>query len=131
MEQQRPVLLFDGVCNLCNGVVSFTLERNEDFRFAPLQSEEGKRLLEQHGFESDLETFVVVDNHRIYTRSGAVIRLLERLGGGWKIAGKILKLVPRTLRDLGYLAVAKSRYRVFGKKDECMVPSGEARERFL
>lgn len=131
---EGPIVLFDGVCNLCNGVVRFTIEHDPDgrFRFAPLQEPAGERLLAEHGIETDrMDTFVLIEDGEAYTRSEAAVRLLQGLGGGWGLLGRVLGLVPRFLRDLGYRLVARSRYRVFGRQDTCMVPGPEVRDRFL
>ncbi|MCT9098410.1 thiol-disulfide oxidoreductase DCC family protein [Haloarchaeobius sp. HME9146] len=128
-----PVLLFDGVCNLCNGVVQFIIPRDPDgtVQFAPLQSDAGARLQERAGLPPDqLETVVLVEGDEYYTKSAAVIRVAEHLGGVYRVAA-VGKLVPRFVRDRLYDFVADHRYGWFGKKDQCMVPSADVKERFL
>jgi predicted DCC family thiol-disulfide oxidoreductase YuxK len=126
-------ILFDGVCNLCNASVRFVLRRDPHarFRFAALQSEAGRRLLEEHRLPADeLSTVVVVADGRAYTRSDAALRIARGLGGAWPALGA-LRVVPRPLRDRAYGVVARNRYRWFGRREECMLPTPELRERFL
>ena len=132
------VVLYDGVCGLCNHLVQFLLKRDhrDRFRFASLQSEVAAQLLRRHGTDAvDLDTvYVVVDygkpSERLLSRSDAIIHLLRRLGGVWTIfaAGKIL---PRSFRDSFYEFVATNRYRVFGKYDSCLMPEERYKHRFL
>lgn len=134
VESGQPVVLFDGECSLCTGVVRFIVERDSDkvFRFAPLQSGLGEKLLEREGMETDsYSTFVLVEGGTVYTRSAAALHLLEHLGTGWRLVAELLKLVPGPVRDFFYGLVARSRYRVFGRKESCMVPDEELKERFL
>jgi predicted DCC family thiol-disulfide oxidoreductase YuxK len=128
-----PVLLFDGVCNLCNGAVRFVAERDPRgvFRFASLQSEAGQALLRQHGLRAgDFDSVVLVDGARVLTKSAAALAVAARLSGGWP-ALSAFRFVPRPLRDAVYDLVARHRYRVFGRTDECMIPTPELRGRFL
>lgn len=130
---EPAVVLFDGVCNLCNASVQFILKRDVAgaFRFAALQSEAGRRLLEGHGLPADaLSTVVVVADGRAYTHSGAALRIARGLGGAWPALGA-LGVVPRFARDAAYRLVARNRYRWFGRRDECMLPTPELRARFL
>lgn len=132
------VVLYDGVCGLCNHLVQFLLKRDhrDRFRFASLQSEVGSQLLRRHGTDAvDLDTvYVVVDygkrGERLLSRSDAIIHLLQRLGGIWAVvaAGKIL---PRSFRDSFYKFVATNRYRVFGKYDVCHMPEERFKHKFL
>jgi predicted DCC family thiol-disulfide oxidoreductase YuxK len=129
-----PVMLFDGVCNLCNTSVQFALRRERDasFRYAPLQSEVGRRLATSNGIDPDaIDTVVVIEGGRAFTKSSAAIRVMRRLRGPWPFLARLLWLVPKPLRDLGYLVVAKLRYRIWGKRETCMVPTPEVRARFL
>ena len=128
-----PILLFDGVCNVCSAAVRFVVDHERDpaIKFASLQSETGKRLLEQHGLGHDLDTVVFVDGDRAYVRSTAAVRVLRGMRGFWRFVGVVLAVIPRPLRDLGYDVFAHYRYRWFGKKDACMVPTPELRARFL
>lgn len=128
-----PIVLFDGVCNLCEGVVRFVIERDRAavFRFAPLQSSEGQRLLAEHGLSSlELSTFVLIEGGRHWTRSDAGLHLVRHLRAPWSWLA-LLRWVPRPLRDAVYGFVARNRYRWFGRKEACLVPGPEWRDRFL
>ena len=125
------VLLFDGVCNLCNGSVRFIIERDPGgrFQFAPLQSNAARRLL--HDAAQPLpDSFVLVENGRLFTRSTAALRVARGLGWPWSLAYLGI-IVPRPLRDWVYDLVARNRTRWFGKSDVCMVPTAGIRSRFL
>ncbi|MFB6156192.1 MAG: thiol-disulfide oxidoreductase DCC family protein [Haloferacaceae archaeon] len=133
VPSSHPVLLFDGVCNLCNAAVQFVLARDPGgvFRFASLQSEVGERLLDAYDVPAgDLETVVLLDGDDYYLKSDAAIRAAELLGGPYALAAA-LRVVPRPIRDAGYDLVAASRYRVFGRRDRCMVPEADVSDRFL
>ena len=129
----NPVVLFDGVCNLCNGAVRFVIERDPGacFKFAALQSPTGRELLARCGVPPDgLETMVLVEGERCYTQSDSALRIAAKLGGAWPLLG-VLRLLPRRLRDRGYRVLADNRYNWFGKRESCMVPTQELRARFL
>lgn len=129
----HPVILFDGVCNFCNATINFIIKRDQKrvFRYAALQSDAGQRLLQQHGLSTHkLDSFVLVHDGAAYTKTTAALHLYPQLGGAWKLV-KLLWIFPRFLRDLGYDLVAQNRYRWFGKKDACMVPTPELRSLFL
>lgn len=133
MDPAKSVLLFDGVCNLCNSSVQFILARDPKakFRFASLQSDEGQALLQE--FEdrpSDLSSVVLIEDGQLYTRSDAALRVARQLSGGWPLLYAFIVL-PRALRDAVYDWIARNRYRWFGKRDSCMIPSPELRSRFL
>lgn len=126
-------MLFDGVCNLCNGAVNFIIDRDPDrrFRFAALQSEAAKPLLAHCDLPPDaLDTLVVVEEGRCYARSAAALRVVRRLAGAWWLLYALV-VIPRPLRDAVYGWIVRNRYRWFGKSDECRVPTPELRERFL
>jgi len=130
----HPVLLFDGVCNFCNGSVLFVIRRDQQglFHFASLQSTVGQHLLESYSVDADpVSTLVLIQGGRAYIKSSAVLRVALHLGLGWRILGALGLLVPRFLRDAAYSVLVKYRYRWFGKSDVCMVPTPELRERFL
>ncbi len=127
------MLLFDGVCNLCNASVQWILKRDRKgiFKFAALQSDTGQMLLRQFGLsEKDFDTVVLVADGRIFTRSDAALEIVQRIGGMWSLLA-VFKIIPRSIRDTIYDWVARNRYRWFGKKEECMLPRPEWRERFV
>src|SRR5262249_31684800 len=139
-----PIILYDGVCGLCNRTVQFVLKRDREgiFRFAPLQSALASRILARNGKDpSDLDTMYIVLNcepanlekggEELLARSDAVLHFLRQLGGFCGAMGSLLPWIPRPIRDWGYGLVARTRYRVFGKYDTCPVPSAETRARFL
>lgn len=130
---EHPVLLFDGVCNLCSSSVQFVIERDPEgkFRFASLQSEEAKSLLNQHqAYSEDLDSVVLVKNDKVYTRSSAALQVLKTMGGAWSLLYGLI-IVPKPVRDFIYDWVARNRYKWFGKKDACWLPTPDLRSRFL
>ncbi|TBL78660.1 thiol-disulfide oxidoreductase DCC family protein [Paenibacillus thalictri] len=137
MESNDPleyeaIVLYDGVCGLCNGVVQFLLKRDRKmkFRFAALESEYGQKLLQRLELPADLSSFVLVESGRAYLKSTAAMRLCRKLPGLWPLLS-VGHLVPRPMRDGVYDLVARNRYRWFGKHDACPLPRPEWRERFL
>ena len=137
MDEDIPddaaVVLFDGVCNLCNGFVQFVLPRDPEgkYRFASLQSDVGRELLADHDLPTDeLESIVLIEDGEAYVKSAAVIRIATGLGGAYRLLAPF-RHVPRSVRDRVYDFVADNRYRWFGRKDRCMMPSGDAESRFL
>jgi predicted DCC family thiol-disulfide oxidoreductase YuxK len=132
-QDDGPIVLFDGVCNLCNGTVQFLLkqDRRKKLRFASLQGAFGQALLSsQRENQPAPESFMLLDNGHIYTHSTGALRVLYHLGGVWKILS-YLRVIPRFIRDGVYRFIAANRYRWFGKRDTCMVPGEDVRERFL
>ena len=139
MAGSNPIILYDGVCGLCNRLVKFLLKHDKDgrLRFASLQSEFAEKVLRRHGFDAkDLDTVHVVENYdqpgeRVLQRSDAILRAGRELGGFWGTSSSVAKVVPRPIRDLVYRFVATNRYSVFGKYDTCMLPDPNQRSRFL
>jgi predicted DCC family thiol-disulfide oxidoreductase YuxK len=139
MDGAKPIILYDGVCGLCNRLVQFLLkhDRHDRLRYASLQSDFATKVLERHGIDpKDLDTLHVVENYdqpseRVLQRSDAVLRAGRELGGLWSALASLAKVIPRPLRDLFYRFVARNRYRVFGKYDTCMLPDPKQRSRFL
>ena len=132
-DSGENIVLFDGVCNLCNGLVRFIIKRDKEgkFKFASLQSETGQQRLAQFGLaNNEFSSFVLIRDGSYYLRSTGVLKMLKELGGIWKLF-YVLLFIPRPLRDLLYDGIAKSRYRIFGKRDNCMIPTPELKERFL
>jgi predicted DCC family thiol-disulfide oxidoreductase YuxK len=133
MDLDQPILLFDGACNFCNDSVNFVIDHDPagQFRFASLQSDMGRDLLASHGLaDLPLSTMVLIDGDKAYLDSEGVLRTAKRLGGVFALLVPFL-LVPRALRDPLYRLFARNRYRLFGKTDQCRVPSPEVRARFL
>ena len=138
IPESNPIILYDGVCGLCNRLVQFVLKRDQRdyFRFASLQSNMASTTLQRHDRDpQDLDTvYVVVDYgqpaERLLARSDAIMFLLNRLGGVWKLA-TLGKVLPRSVRDAMYELVATNRYRVFGKFESCMLPEPKHRAKFL
>ncbi len=129
----NPIILFDGVCNLCNGSVNFIIERDpqQRFRFAALQSDFGRELLRRHHLRPDhLESIVLIENERVFTDSTAALRIAKQLRWPWPIFfGGIL--MPPFMRDAVYRWIARNRYRWFGKQESCRIPTPELRRLFL
>lgn len=127
------IVFFDGVCNLCNNSVDFILKRDPHgkFKFASLQSEAAAELLEQHGVDKDImHTIVLLKNDKVYFRSNAILEIARDLRNPWPLL-YIFKLVPGFIRDVVYKFISNNRYRWFGKRDTCRVPTDEERDRFL
>ncbi|MBO1436052.1 thiol-disulfide oxidoreductase DCC family protein [Meiothermus sp. CFH 77666] len=131
----KVIVLFDGVCNLCNRTVQFIIRHDPSgrFRFASQQSEVGQKLLAQHNIpisQALADSVVVLEGDKVWLESDAVFHILYRLGGVWRIPA-LLWFLPKRLRDWVYRRVTKNRYRVFGKLERCMVPTPELKQRFL
>jgi predicted DCC family thiol-disulfide oxidoreductase YuxK len=129
----HALVLFDGVCNLCQGTVGFLLPRDRKgtLRFASLQSETGHRESLAHGLDaSALDSVVLIEGGRAYTKSSAALRIARHLRGAWPLF-TVLRIVPRFLRDPVYDWIARHRYRWFGKTESCLLPRPEWRDRFL
>ena len=130
---KKPIILFDGVCNLCNGAVQFVIKRDPDgkFLFASLQSEEGKKLLQQFELpENDFSSFVLIEDDKVFTRSTGALKVAKQLKGAIKLLYAFI-IVPKFIRDAVYNWIARNRYKWFGKQNECMLPTPELKERFL
>ena len=126
-----PVLLFDGVCNLCNGVVQFVLTHDSKsaVHFASQQSAYGQRAMLERGL-AGIEGVVLIDGERVYTHSDAALRLLSYLPAPLNWVSN-LRVIPKALREVVYRFVARNRYRLFGKRQACMMPRPEWKARFL
>ena len=131
-DASDPIVLFDGVCNLCNTSVRFILayNRKENLRFASLQSEFAKKLLAQHQVDIEMDTVVFVENGEIFTRSSAGFEISKHLIYPWR-AMYYFKYIPKNITDWIYKLIARNRYQWFGKKDQCMVPKPEWKHRFM
>jgi predicted DCC family thiol-disulfide oxidoreductase YuxK len=129
----HALVLFDGVCNLCNGTVNFIIDHDPDgyFRFAPLQSDEAQeRLAGTDAAGADLDTIVLVEDGTAYVRSTAALRIARRLTAPWPLLSLFLA-VPRPLRDAVYDWIATHRYDWFGRRDQCRLPTPALKDRFL
>jgi predicted DCC family thiol-disulfide oxidoreductase YuxK len=129
----NPIVLFDGVCNFCSSVVRFAISGDPDgiFRFTSLQSDAGQFFLNKFGLSTDdFDSFVLIEGDRFFLRSTAVLRLCKKLKGLWPLV-YLLIIIPTPIRDFIYNIVARNRYRWFGKKKECFIPSADIRNRFL
>ena len=129
----KPVVLFDGVCNLCSSSVIFIIKRDRGskIKFASLQSEFGQEQMKRFKLPASLlNSVLLIKNGKLYQRSNAALEIVSVLDGLWPLFF-IFKIVPRFFRDLIYDWIAKNRYRWFGKKEECMIPTPEMRERFM
>jgi predicted DCC family thiol-disulfide oxidoreductase YuxK len=127
------IVVFDGVCVLCSGAVRYLLPRDRAgrFRFAAMQTATGRRLLAEHGLDpADPVSFLLLEDGRTHTDSGAILRVLVLLGGWWRLAAAFYA-VPRPLRDAVYRFVARRRYRWFGRRERCFVPTADTAHRFL
>jgi len=131
--EKHQIILFDGVCNFCNFWVNFILDRdkNDIFRFTSLQSAKGQRLLKKFSLNTQgFETFVLIDGDDYYLKSTAALKILKHLDSILKILYPLIFL-PKLLRDPLYTIVANYRYKIFGKRDVCRVPTDEEKENFL
>lgn len=128
------VVLFDGVCNFCNASVQFIIRHDPKghFRFGTLQSEAGQAILKKQGLDSlQPDSVVLYSGGKCYTRSGAALRIARKLSGAWPLAYYLFFPVPWFIRDLVYQLISKYRYRWFGRRESCMIPSPGIRARFL
>lgn len=133
IEDYQHIILFDGVCNLCAGWVHFLVRRDPsgEFHFCSVQSEAGKALLEFIGLPTDqIETMAYVRRGEIYLRSSAFLEIVKKLPSLWPVFSVGL-YVPQRFRDWCYDLIAKNRYRIWGRKEQCLVPSGSIKERFI
>lgn len=132
-NKRSGVVIFDGVCNLCNGTVNFIIKHDPEarFLFTPSQSELAVKLADQHNMQESFdETFVLIQANECYYRSDAALEIASQLAGGWRFL-RVLRVFPRGLRDWVYRIVAGHRYDWFGKRDMCMTPSDDVARRFV
>lgn len=130
---QHSIILFDGVCNLCNGAVQFVIRRDKknQFLFASLQSDEGREILERFHFPlNKSNSFILVENGKVYEQSTAALKVLKSLNGLWPLFYGFI-IVPKFIRDRIYNIISKNRYQWFGRQDQCMIPTPELRAKFL
>jgi predicted DCC family thiol-disulfide oxidoreductase YuxK len=130
----HPVILFDGVCNLCERSVRFVVRRDREarFRFAPLQSVAARQLLADHNHTDErLSSVLLIESGQLYTKSRAALRIARRLDGPWPLVVYLFGWVPQVIADTVYDFVGRRRYRWFGEKDACWMPEDELKGRFL
>jgi len=132
--KQQPLILFDGVCNFCNSAVNFVIKKDKQglIQFAPLQSEKGRLYFRQYNLPAadEMKSFVFIEDDKVYTRSTAALRVCRHLKGLWPLCFGFI-IVPRFIRDGIYNLIAKNRYKWFGVRDQCMIPTPEVRKRFV
>lgn len=126
------IILFDGDCHFCNASIQFIIKRDPKglFKFAALQSDVGLKMLRQHHIPHDTDSFVYIENNKFHTQSTATLKVSKHLTGLWKFLYPLI-IVPRSLRDVFYNIVSKNRYKWFGKKEHCTIPTPAIRKRFL
>ncbi|RZL44457.1 MAG: DUF393 domain-containing protein [Pedobacter sp.] len=128
----QPVILFDGLCNLCNGAVQFTIKRDKQnlFRFASLQSDYAAEKIAPFNITAEnLESFILLENNKVYLRSTAALRVAKKLNGLWPLLYGFI-IVPRFIRDAVYNYIAKNRYKWWGKQETCWVPTPALKNKF-
>ena len=129
----HSIILFDGVCNLCNVAVNFVIKRDPGnvFKFAPLQEKQGALLLKTHAIDiQKLDSIVLIENGNVYTKSSAALRIARKMSNLWPLFF-VLLIIPSFIRDGVYDFIAKNRYKWFGKKEQCMIPTLGLKEKFL
>jgi len=127
------IILFDGVCNFCNGAVNFVIDRDQAgyFKFAALQSEAGEEMRDKYGIDKvETDSVVLIEDDKAYLHSSAALRIARKLPGAWPLLYGFI-IVPRSIRDWAYKLFARNRYRLFGRQEQCMIPTPEVRARFL
>lgn len=130
----HSTLVFDGVCVLCSHWVGFVLRHDRQglYKFAAMQTPTGRELLTKHGIDPDDPlSFLLLEQGRGYTDTDAIVRVLKSFGGGWRVIAALVGAVPRFIRDPIYRWIARNRYRLFGRRDVCIVPSRDSADRFL
>ena len=133
MHPDKPVILFDGICNLCSNSVLFILRRDKknQFLFGSLQGKTGQEYLAKFNLPADtFNSFMLVEGDTLYTRSTAALRMVKHLVGGWSLLYAFI-IIPQFIRDAVYNIIAKNRYKWFGKKEVCWVPTPALKQKFL
>lgn len=128
----KRIILFDGVCNVCDRSVQFIIKHDpkQKFQFASLQSDIGQQLLREYKLSNNLDSMVLIEGERAYTKSTAALKIAKQLQGFYSVL-IVLLVIPKPIRDGVYRLIANNRYKWFGKKDQCMLPSPGDRQRFL
>ncbi|MEN8817506.1 MAG: thiol-disulfide oxidoreductase DCC family protein [Nonlabens sp.] len=133
MQQKHEIVLFDGVCNLCNGAILFIIKRDKKdrFRFAAIESEIGQKLLDKHGIDPNkIDSIVLVSGDTAFAKAEAALRISKHLSGLWPLLYSLI-IVPKFLANVVYDFIARNRYKWFGKKESCMIPTPELKSKFL
>jgi predicted DCC family thiol-disulfide oxidoreductase YuxK len=133
MEQDHDIILFDGVCNLCNGAINFIIARDPKnaYKFAALESNIGQRLLTKHDIDPNkIDSIVLIRGEQAYVKAGAALRIAGKMSGAWTLLTG-LRIIPKFIADAVYDFIARNRYRWFGKKDQCMIPTPSLKSKFL
>ncbi|MCR8844119.1 thiol-disulfide oxidoreductase DCC family protein [Paenibacillus sp. SC116] len=132
VDKLNNVILFDGECNFCDHSVQFIIKRDAQalYKFASIQSDIGQQLMKIYNVPDRIDSVILIRNEKYYVKSSAALRICTGLNGGWKLLYYLI-IVPRILRDMVYDILARNRYKWFGKKDSCMLPSPDIRKRFL
>lgn len=129
----KPIILFDGICNLCDGAVKFVIKHDPEnqFLFASLQSEAGQRLLKQYKLPlENFNSFILIQDEKVYSKSTGALKVARQIKGVWSWL-YIFIIIPAFIRDAVYAWIAQNRYKWFGKKEACMIPTPELKARFL
>jgi predicted DCC family thiol-disulfide oxidoreductase YuxK len=131
LKEQKPIIFFDGVCNLCNGAVNFIIDRDKNayFTFAPLQSSAAEKYIPKSLIEKT-DSIILWDSGKIYSKSTAALKVAKKLDGLWKTFYSLM-IFPKIIRDAVYNMIAKNRYKWFGKRQTCRMPSQDIKNRFL
>ncbi|WP_198510301.1 thiol-disulfide oxidoreductase DCC family protein [Bacillus solitudinis] len=126
------IILFDGVCNFCDHSVQFIIKRDKKtvYKFASFQSDAGQEILRMFNIPANIDSFILIENNRCYYKSSAALKICKNLKSSWKLLYCLL-IIPKPIRDYFYGILAKNRYKWFGKKDSCTLPTPEIRKRFL
>ena len=130
---KQNIIIFDGVCNFCNAAVNFIIKRDceKKFLFSSMQNEKSKELLAQFSIDnSDLDTLIVIKNDTVFIKSDAVLEIVKEFSRFWFILS-YCKIIPKPIRDFIYTLISRNRYKLFGKKESCIIPTKEQQERFL
>lgn len=134
MEENKKIILFDGVCNLCNGAIQFIIkhDKKDNFRYAPLQSDMGRKFLQQRNIDtSEIDSIILIEpGVAYYTKSAAALKIGQDFGGPWKLL-QVFEWIPESISNFIYDIIAKNRYKWFGKKEACMIPTPELKAKFL
>ncbi|WP_226388829.1 thiol-disulfide oxidoreductase DCC family protein [Penaeicola halotolerans] len=133
MTNRKAIILFDGVCNLCNGAINFIIDHDPKayFKLGALQSDEGAALLEQYQIDrAFLDSLVLIENGKVFTKSTGALRIAKKLSGAWPLLYGLI-IIPPFIRNPIYDWIARNRYKWFGKRDQCRMPTPELKARFL